>query len=402
MQARLPRWMLPKGFDQTCSRYLLFRNPENGNTIRGEGGDDMGRGGRSTMYVADEAAFIERAERVEAATSANTDCRLWGSTVNGMDNFFARKRFGGTLSPAQIFRFHYSDNPLKSKEWVEKKKASLEPHIWASEYEIDYAASVEGLVIPAKWVEAAKRVKKYYKIIPKVDGIAGGDVGAGKAKSVIVCRFGPVVTCPKSWTDPDTIDTAYKMIDEAEARKIKREDGYECRVKYLRYDSPGVGQGVAAAMKRAQRPGMTLSGVNTGNPPSDLRWPDGETSEEKFANLKAEAWWLARELFKNTHEAVVHAETNGAQGHLHPVSDMISLPDDTEGSDATQLAAQLSLCKWQRNEKGKIAIESKNSLSHRGVASPDHADALILTFAGHNKAEQWAEFGKIVAFPNII
>lgn len=393
LQASLPPWMLPGEWE---SNHNLFRNGVTGNTIRGEGGDEMGRGGRNTLYVVDEAAFIERADRVEAATSANTECRIWGSTVNGMENHFARKRHGGTLRPDQIFRFHYTDDPRKTPEWAAKKKATMEPHVWASEYDIDYAASVEGVVIPAKWVEAAKRVKKYFQLEPLRDGIAGGDVGAGKAKSVVVCRFGPIVMLPKSWLDPDTIDTAYKMLDEAQAVKTKRSDGYECIVKSLRYDSPGVGFGVTAALKRSNRKGLMVVGVNTGSPPTDRVWPDGETSEEKFANLKAEGWWMAREAFKSTYEAVLYVETEGKEGVQHPPSELISIPDDTQGPEATQLAAQLSLCKYTRNEKGKIAIESKKSLAGRGIASPDHADALVLTYTGNSKAETWAAFAKNV------
>src|SRR5581483_3662218 len=80
---KLPRWMLPRGFDPyQHDKQNLLTNPENGNVVRGEGGEEMGRGGRSSLYIIDEAAVIERADRVDAATSANADVRLWGSTIN--------------------------------------------------------------------------------------------------------------------------------------------------------------------------------------------------------------------------------------------------------------------------------------------------------------------------------
>jgi hypothetical protein len=41
----------------------------------------------------------------------------------------------------------------------------------------------------------------------------------------------------------------------------------------------------------------------------------------------------------------------------------------------------MSLVKWGKNERGKIVIEKKEALQRRGIASPDHADALMLTWA---------------------
>lgn len=393
----LPKWMLPAGFSWgKHDNSMLLLNPVNENTIRGEGGEEMGRGGRSTMYFIDEAAFIEHAERVDASTSANSDCRVWGSSVNGPTNFFARKRFGGSLRADQIFRFHYTDDPRKTPEWAEKKKATMEPHVWASEYDLDYAASVEGVCILAAWVEAAKKIAGLMKIDPLVDGIGGGDIGGGKAKCVFVARFGPVVTVPVAWGDPDTIDTAHKMLDESQKVLLKRDDGFECRVKYLRFDSVGVGFGVSAVMKRNPRRGLVVTGVNTGDTPTDTRWPDGETSQEKFANLKAEGTWKLRSRFKATHEMVLHL-TGQPGGIKHVASDLISIPGDDAGPHAAQLAAQISIVKWTRNEKGKIIIESKASLAKRGVASPDYFDALVLTECGGNKAEQWAKMAKVMA-----
>ena len=80
-----------------------------------------------------------------------------------------------------------------------------------------------------------------------------------------------------------------------------------------------------------------------------------------------------RDRLRATYEHWLHL--NGEGGIAHDMSDLILLPDDVD------LASQLSLPKYMRTEKGKIQIESKKSMVARGVLSPDHADALILTFA---------------------
>lgn len=382
MLRRLPPEMLPNGFSWSQhDNYMRIANPETGAVISGEGGDDMGRGGRSSVYFVDEAAFVPNAESVEKALSGNTECVIWVSSVNGMGNLFARKRHS-VLKPHQIMRLHWRDDPRKTDEWAQAKKASFsDPTTWASEYDIDYSASVEGVCIPAAWVESAKRVLDLEpRLQPSNVGVVGLDVGAGKAKSVAVPRRGAVVLPPQSRGDPDTTGTAWWGLE------VALENG----CGGLNFDAPGVGAGVSStlmhrnddetgedAARAARFADLSVTPVNTGTPPSDRLWPDGRTSEEIFGNQKAEIWWLCRTALQRTHEHVLWIEGK-ENGKEHPVSDLLALPSGDQDSDA--LCLQLSLVKWGRNERGKIVIEKKEALQRRGIASPDHADALMLTF----------------------
>jgi phage terminase large subunit len=136
--------------------------------------------------------------------------------------------------------------------------------------------------------------------------------------------------------------------------------------------------------------GMEVVPVNTGLPPSEDRiWPDGRTSEEMFGNQKAEIWWLGRTAFQRTHEHVLWLEGK-VGGKEHPVSELIAMPSGDKDSD--ELCLQVSLVKWGRNEKGKIVIERKEALARRGIASPDYADALMLTFVDPPAAPAAAMF----------
>ncbi len=390
----LPPWMLPNGFKfGEHDAFMRIVNPENGNIIGGESGEEAGRSGRSTMFFIDEAAFIENADRIDAASSANAKTRIWGSTVNGMGNLFARKRFGGKLRPDQIFIMHYKDDPRKDANWVKKEKLRLEPHIFASEHELDFSASVEGICIPAKWVAAAKRLKQLIPLIPELEGISGGDVGGGKAKSTVVHRFGAVVTLPTAWSDPDTIDTAFRMLESVQTSQFKRADSLICRSKVLYFDSVAIGRGVMDVLLKNEQTAIMTIPVNTGIEASDVSWEDGKTSKEKFGNLKAELWFIMRERFKSTYEMVLYL-LKDPRGIFHPIDELISLPDDEEGPEAIQLAAEISLPKWGRNERGKIMMERKIAMQKRGLASPDFADALVLTFAGNSSLEVWAKLGE--------
>jgi hypothetical protein len=360
--------MLPVGFNRSANdNYMRLVNPETSAVISGEGGEDMGRGGRSSMYVVDEAAFVPNAETVEKALSGNTDCVIWVSSVNGMGNLFARKRHS-ILKPHQIFRLHWRDDPRKTEAWALEKQASFsDPTTWASEYDIDYTASVEGICIPALWVESGKRLLRLEpRLKPSVLGRLGLDVGAGKAKSVAIARKGPIVEVPQARGEPDTTETALWGLDVAKALGCSQ----------LNFDAPGVGAGVSSTLMHNPIAGLRVAAINTGLPPTDRIWPDKRTSEEMFGNLKAEIWWLCRTALQRTHEHVLFLEgKKGGKEHL--VTELMALPSGDRESDT--LCLQLSLVKWGKNDKGKIVIERKEALARRGISSPDYADALMLT-----------------------
>lgn len=379
MLRRQPEWMLPDGFNWTKhSLFMRLSNPATGAILSGEGGEDMGRGGRSTLYVVDEAAFVPNAESIEKALSGNTDCVGWVSSVNGMGNMFARKRHQ-ILKQHQIFRLHWRDDPRKTEEWAEAKEAGLsDPTAWASEYDIDYNASLEGVCIPAKWVEAAKRIAELEPDILKtnLDGVTGLDVGAGKAKSVAITRRGPVVSPAKSRGDPDTIGTAHWALEIAEDENAA----------VLNFDSPGVGVGVTSAMKHSDLKDLAVNPINTGSPPSNRRWEDGKRSDELFGNLKAEIWWMARVAFQRTYQHVlwIEGKTEDVGARQHSLSDLVALPSGDRDSDT--LNAELSVVRYFKNEKGKIVIEKKAELARRGIKSPDYADAYVLTYVENKKS----------------
>jgi phage terminase large subunit len=382
MLRRQPVELLPKGFNWgSHDNYMRIVNPETSSVISGEGGEDMGRGGRSSIYCVDEAAFVPNADTVEKALAGNTECVVWVSSVNGMGNLFARKRHS-ILKPHQIQRLHWRDDPRKTDAWAEAKKASFsDPTTWASEYDIDYTASVEGICIPALWVESAKRIMDVEMGLNTSNaGVLGLDVGAGKAKSVAIVRRGAIVERPQSRGDPDTTGTAHWALQMAQGQGCTK----------LNYDAPGVGVGVTSAMKHAVTTGVKINPVNTGTPPSNMLWPDGRRSEEIFGNSKAELWWLARTALQRTHEHYLF-KMGAEGGKQHPLTEILSLPHGDPESDA--LCLQLSLVKWDRNQVGKIVIEKKEALTRRGIASPDHADALMLTFYEAKQARTLSVIG---------
>jgi phage terminase large subunit len=351
----LPKEMMPRGFSRGHhDSQAKLLNPENGASITGEGGDQIGRGGRKTIYFVDEASHLEQPENVDRALTATTEVRIEVSTPNGPGNPFATKRFSGKVP---VFSMHYSKDPRKTPEWVAKKKASTDPVTWAQEYEIDYSASIEGIVIPAAWVRAA------VDLLPREDAhgpiIVGFDVAEeGTDTSVLAPRQGPVVHNLTEWGQVNTTEGAWRARDYAE--KIGASE--------VIYDVGGPGAGIKGTWTTADKPlPFVVTPVNFGEAPTENKWPDGQTAKEKFKNRRAEMWWTLRQRFERAYEF----KTQGVQ---HAVDEMISIPNDS------QLIAELSTVLIRHSETGKILLESKEQMRKRGVKSPNRADALALAF----------------------
>lgn len=369
---RLPAWQLPASFSwDKHDNYMRLANPDNGASIRGQGGKNLGRGGRSKLFVVDEAAFVENAFAVERAVSGNADIVLWVSTANRIGDLVYQKL--AKVLPECRFRSHWTDDPRKDDAWAAKKRASyVDPTGFAREYDIDWTASLDAVCIPAAWVQSAQRLSKLEPLVKRIgNGITGGDVGGGKALSVCVHRFGPVVLAVDRRRDADTTDTAYWMLDCCKT----------AGTRLLNFDAPGIGQGVLSTLTKAEGyDRISRRPVNTGDSPTDRVWSEPEdydqeatTSADLFGNLKIELWWTARAAFQRTHEHVL-ACLGEEGGRKHPVSELIALPDDPA------LAQQLSIPRFFRNGRGKMILESKAQLASRSIPSPDEADAFVLTF----------------------
>ena len=158
----LPPWMLPDGFNPAIhATYMRIVNPVTGSAITGEAGDNLGRGGRTTIYFKDESAHYEHAELIEAALGDNTDVQIDISSVNGSANVFYRRRMAGKLwlpdeppesGLTRVFVFDWRDHPLKTQEWYDRRRKKAERegllHLFSQEVDRDYRRSVKGRVYP--------------------------------------------------------------------------------------------------------------------------------------------------------------------------------------------------------------------------------------------------------------
>lgn len=372
----LPAKMRPEGFDQDrrrCDNLLRIVNPANNSSIIGEGGDNIGRGGRTSMYVVDEKASVEQQALVDRALSFTTNTQGDISTPNGM-NHFGRKRHG-MLGDVDVFTLMWYYDPAKNphyesgrkpehNEWYELQKEIHDKVTIAQEVDCDYQASVEGTFIPPEWIEAAVD----FEIDAEGVAACGFDpAGQGKNEAVYTSRIGPVVNDPIVLPYDSVVQAAWAAVDKAE----------EERMEVMSYDMGGLGQSIGGLLQYGDREiKFKYNGVDNSSAASDEFVVDqvGEQSENKryydmFGNLRAELWWRVRERFRKVYE-------HRNKIRFYRPDEMISIPNHALLKQ--QLGAPLLKYK---GGGGKKMVESKVDMRKRGVDSPDIADSLVLSFA---------------------
>jgi hypothetical protein len=363
-----------------CDKSMLISIPETGAVIRGEAGDNIGRGGRASLYGIDEAAFLERPALIDAALSQTTNCRIDISSVNGLDNPFAEKRH--SWPEHRVFTFGWRDDPRKDDAWYEKQKANLNPLIVAQEIDLDYSASKQGVVIPSAWVQSAIGAARKLGITVTGAKKSALDVAdEGLDLNAWSGRHGIELQHLDAWSGQGK--TIYWTTEQAFLRCDQY--GYD----NCRYDSDGLGAGVrgdaANINGRPDRKGsqrkfepFTGSGAVVNKDKlvfkGDDRGIGARKNEDFFYNYKAQSWWSLRERFEKTHRAV-------QDGAVFPPDELISISEDIPAHVRTKLVAELSQPTYDINTTGKMLIDKTPD----GTRSPNYADSVMILYAPEEK-----------------
>jgi phage terminase large subunit len=395
----LPDFMRPTGFDpQLHMPFMKIINPENGATITGEAGDNIGRGGRKLIYFKDESAHYERPEKIEAALADNTNSQIDISSVNGLGNVFHRRREAGTeWDPGQplardrvnVFILDWRDHPAKDQAWYDQRRAKANAdgllHVFAQEVDRDYSAAVAGVIIPAAWVSSAIDAHLALGFDDSGGWRAALDVAdeGGDLHALAVAK-GSVVHSLEDWGDGDVGKATRRAIEVLGPRTVD-----------LQYDCIGVGAGVKSEANRLRDDGLlpkglTFSPWNAGagvlTPEERVIPRDRESPlwKDFCANLKAQAWWQLRRRFERTHKAIT-------EGERYDPDEMISLPSGMPG--LATLRKELS-----QATRGKTgALKMTVNKTPEGTRSPNKADALVMAFWPANAGYRYNLAGALQA-----
>lgn len=370
-KARTFMRLLPKEFrgtwdDRKHAPHMRILFPDTGSVITGESGDGIGRGDRTSFYIVDESAFLERPQLVDASLSATTNCRQDISTPNGMGNSFAQRRHSGKI---KVFTFHWRDDPRKDDAWYEKQVNDLDPVTVAQEIDINYSASVEGVVIPSAWVQAAIGAHVKLGIEPTGMRRGGLDVAdEGIDKNAFAGRHGFLLDFLESWSGKggDIYATVVKAFAICDEHKYETFD----------YDADGLGAGVRGDARVINELRHTAGTQQINDQPfrgsGGVYDPEGQMVKERlnkdfFANAKAQAWWSLRLRFQATYRAVV-------EGMPFDPDEIISISPGLD--ELSLLTMELSQPTYTINAVGKVVIDK----APEGTKSPNLADCVMICY----------------------
>lgn len=328
----LPAEFRPHGYREAKhAAHLRIANPDpaaEGAAIIGEAGDNIGRGGRTTIYFKDESAHWERPETSDAALSQTTNVPIDISTPNGEGNPFWAKVHNGTLP---VFEFDWRDDPRKGPAWYAQQKRDMTPVALAQEVDRDFGASVTNSFIGSGVVTDA--MARGPADVRPIGGLrVGVDVARfGDDKCVVSFRRGRVLLKQMKWGKTG-IEATAGMVKQAIA-------AFKEPPEQIAVDVIGLGAGVADILR-----GWFKDAVVDVN--SSLRMDNG-----KHFNLRAYMWAEMLEWLQ-----------------------MASVPNEQ------QLRVALTGLRYTYRG-GLLLMESKDDMKKRGLKSPDEADSLALTFA---------------------
>jgi len=364
------------GWDESRNgTFMRITFPESGAVMTGEAGDNIGRGDRTSIYFVDESAHLERPRLAEAALTATTDCRIDMSSVNGMGNPFAEKAH--SWPEDRIFILHWRMDPRRTQEWYDELCATEDPRVVAQEYDINYSASVTGVVIPSEWVRAA--IDAHVKLGIEPSGARRGALDVadeGPDLNALVGRQGILLNYAEAFSGKgsDIMATTERAIDTAESE----------RWESFRYDADGLGAGVKGdARVTQQRRGLKLD-VSPFRGSGGVVSPDklieqidpttggdklGRLNKDYYANAKAQAWWSLRLRFQRTYRAVTTGVLPADLDSLISISG--KLPS------LVKLCAELSQPTYSENGAGKLLIDKAPD----GAKSPNLADGVMIAYA---------------------
>lgn len=393
----LPREFRGGWIEKKNSAHMRLEFPDTDAILKGEAGDNIGRGGRNSLYCRDEAAFIMRSEKVDAALSQTTNCNIEISTPNGMTNTFAQKVHNGKI---EVFRFHWRDDPRKDQDWYNRKCDQIDdPVIIAQELDLNFNASLEGVVIPSEWVQSVVDAHILLNIKPTGERLLALDVAdEGRDKNARAGRHGIVLEYMDSFSGKgsdilETLEKTFNLCDELDYKKF-------------RYDADGLGaavRGDARSLNKKRRldecneiialpfrgSGAVVDPEKEVFPPKDnptLKTKEPKTkgkgpiNEDYFHNAKAQAWFSLRRRFQLTHRVVTLARKEDTAGvkeffDKHHPDELISI--SSQAKEHKQLCVELSQPTFKQSETGKLMIEKKPD----GTRSPNHADAVMILYA---------------------
>jgi len=346
----------------TGSEFLFYGIARNLKDIKGTEGVDI-------CWIEEGEGLTEEQWSVIDPTIRKEGAEVWILWNPHLATDFVQAKLPLLLGDDCLIRhINYTENPFLSDTAREKaerlKEADFEAyqHVYLG---VPYDSD-DGAVIKRAWIQSA--IDAHLSIEADWTGrkAVGYDVADdGEDKNADAGMDGSILCLLDEWKGGED------ELRESAART--KQNAEKISADVIGYDSIGVGAGTGSHLNSMgwRRHYKFNAGAKVERPEKNY----GDTkikNKDFFANLKAQAWWLLADRFRNTHLAVTKGQKFGA-------GDMISI--DSSRIDAQlleRLAIELSTPLRDYDNTGKVKVESKKDLAKREVKSPNLADAVVI------------------------
>ncbi len=323
------------------------------------------------LWIEEGHSLTEEQWKILEPTIRKAGSQVWIVFNPNLATDFAYKRFVRNPPPNTIVRLiNYDENPFLSQTMLDIIEAAKieDPDDFAHVYlgvPKDDDASV---IIKRSWIQYA--IDAHKTVIPESGSWDGGitvgyDVADdGADKNATTSMDGSIAVHLDEWKggENELAESASRVL--VTARKLD--------AKQIGYDSIGVGAGTGSTLN-----GLQWTSHFKFNAGGAVAKPDLHYSETKiknrdfFSNIKAQAWWLVADRFRNTYLAVT-------KGVKFAADDMISISSECDSKMLEKLMDELATPKRDFDNAGKVKVESKKDLAKRDVPSPNIADSFII------------------------
>jgi len=333
------------------------------------------------IHWAEECELMTPEEwRVIDPTLRDDESQHWLIFNPKLISDFVYKRFVMNPPARTIVRkINYNENPFLSKTALDliasAKAEDYDEYLHV--YEGEPLLNDDNAIIKRSWILAAIDAHKRLGFEASGRKRIGFDIAdSGADKCANAYAHGSVVLWTDLWKagEDELLKSCSRTWSAARERQAD-----------VVYDSIGVG--ASAGAKFGEINDTMIDGrikytkFNAGGAvyqPESFYTPQTK-NKDHFANIKAQAWWLLADRFRNTYNAI-------HRGDKFDEDELISLSGSLPFLN--QIIDELSTPKRDFDNNGKVKVESKKDLEKRDVPSPNLADAVVMAFApGHMPME---------------
>lgn len=354
----------------TGSTFAFFGIQRNLKEIKGIAGVDI-------LWIEEaEDLTKEQWEILEPTVRANRSMIFIVFNPRYVSDFVYKRFVTNPPDKTLVRKINYDENPYLSqtmKDIISYAKAN-DPEGYDHIYGGNPLQDDDNVIIKRSWVMASIDAHKALGLELTGRKRIGFDIADdGDDKCANVYAHGSFVEWADMWkgAEDELLKSCTRTYKAAQERKAS-----------IIYDSIGVGASAGAKFGE-------LNTTNYGNTVQYSKFnaggavwrPDSIYSgtvknKDQFINIKAQAWWMLADRFRNTYNAVKN-------GHKFKDDELISISSSMPY--LTQLIDELTTPKREFDNNGRVKVESKKDLVKRGIPSPNLADALVLAFAPGNE-----------------